>query len=357
MNPVNPVDPASIWWEQIGNSLRFLSQTAIRLRDSHSAAVCLPDGLPWRQAFLDLLDARRAAMGCDRRLIRLPWNPGAQPGQFVLDRLCSPDIAADYWPGQSYGEYLGACARLSLNECCIWVTGIRDKADLMRWSAFLRDYERFALPPQHRAVFLLEYSGEAPEHPGIDRIEYRVQSYDCRVFCLETAAALNNTALHEYQAELAQHIGGADPELCAALLTRGAALIHDPAAATEEVLRSCHNSDGNLFPGFSAQQISSAARKAATALLFPLLEQYRLDFVTAHQASLCCRLPITGSNGERITDPFDLEIGQLRHIIGTLGDSIPAAECETIRLCHRVRNLLAHNKRVPCEDVRRVLAL
>lgn len=351
------MNTAAIWWEQIGNSLRFLSRTAALFRDSRSAILHMPDGLPWRQEFYDALDQRRTAMGCDRRLIRLGWTPSTEPGQFVLDRLCDSDVAANYWPGQRYGEYLASCKSLSLRECCVWITGIHDKADLMRWSAFIQLYDRCAGSPERRAVFLLEYDGEAPERPGIDRIEYRVQSYDCRVFCLETAAALDNTTLPVYQAELAQRIGGADPEFCAALLTQGAALLHDPAAAVPEAVRTCRRRSGEAFAALTEQQISSAARKAATALLFPMLEQYRLDFVTAHQAALRCRLPITGSNGETVTDPFDLELGELRHIIGTLGDSIPAAESETIRLCHRVRNLLAHNKRVPCEDVRRILAL
>ncbi len=351
------MNPSTIWWEQIGNSLRFLGRAAAQLRDHRSALLILPQGLPWRQTFQDALDARRTAMGSDRRLVRLRWHPGADPGALLLETLCDEAVAAEYWPGQSYGEYLASKRDLALNECCVWVTGIHSKADLARWTDFIRVYERFAQPPELRAIFLLEYCGEAPEQPGIDCIEYRVRDYDCRVFCLELAAALQNTELTAYQAELALRIGQSDPEFCAALLEQGAALLRSPSDTVGAVTRQGLRSSGEAFPLLTDQQITSAVWKAATVLLFPILEQYRLDFAARHQAALRCRLPISNSSGESITDPFDLEIGPLHYVVSALGEAIPAGEREQIRLCHRVRNLLAHNKSVPCPDIQRVLAL
>lgn len=343
--------PASIWWNQIGNSLRFLTRVSDSMKDCRSAVLHVPVQFPWRSECYGALDIRRSSFGCDRRLARLAWPQGADPGAFLLENLCSPEIAAGYWPGESCAAYLGGLQDIELCDCYVWVTGIHSKSDLSRWTEFIRLYEACAEPSENRAVFLLEYDGDAAEHPGIQRIEYRVESYDCRVFCLETAAALQNTQLLPYQAELAQRIGGNDPEFCAALLQQGDTLLQNPRQAVSDACVICPR-----FPPLTETHINSAAWKAAIVLLFPLLEQYRLDFIARYEPELCRHLPICNSNGEPITDPFDLELGPLCHILATCS-SVSPADCEAIRLCRRVRNLLAHNKPIPCPDIRRVLEL
>ena len=45
-------------------------------------------------------------------------------------------------------------------------------------------------------------------------------------------------------------------------------------------------------------QIVSAVWRAAVVLLFPVLEEYRFDFILRHKTELEKYLPITNSNGE-----------------------------------------------------------
>lgn len=178
-----------------------------------------------------------------------------------------------------------------------------------------------------------------------------MESYDCRVFCLETAAANNNTDMHTYQAELALSIGDGEPELCDALLALGVKLLHDPVKATTELY------DMLGLEERTEQSIISAAWKATIILLFPILEQYGMDFVTKYKEVLARHLPISNSNGDRVTDPCDLEIGPLQYIVSSSGKDFSSDEVDEVKLCRKARNLLAHNKLVPYADVKKILFL
>ena len=208
------MNPGSIWWGQIGNSLRLLTKVTNNLRDCQSAVLQVPQDLPWRQDFYEAIDIRRSSFGGERRMVRLTWENGKEPGEFVLDELCSNRVRADYWPGQTYAEYLGSKSELLMNDYYVWVTGIHSKADVSKWGEFVSQYHNVAKQLDSSAVFVLEYDGPNTDVPGVEKIVYTVENYDCRVFSLEAAAVLGNTELRNYQAELALSICDNNPELC-----------------------------------------------------------------------------------------------------------------------------------------------
>lgn len=345
-----------VWWGQIGNSMRLLTQVANTLRDCRCAVLQVPATFPWRQEFYEAIDLRRSAFSWVRSRVTLAWEPGVKPGELVLRELCSARVHADYYPGMTYAKYLGSLEDLPLNDYYVWVTGIHSQSDLSAWVEFTAEYERTAAALDHCAVFILEYDGPDCAVSGVEHIRYTVKSHDCRVFCLETAETLDNTGAHAYQAELALCIGDGDPELCSALLDTGERLLHAPVRTAMEVLGGC-GSMGQPFRPMTEQQISSAAWKAAIGLLFPIMEQYRLDFVASHRVFLSQYLPIRESNGEMVTDPNDLELGPMSFIVSHAKWGFIPEEAASLALCRRVRNLLAHNKPVPYEDVEKILAL
>lgn len=351
------MNAGAIWWGQIGNSLRLLTKITNSLRDCHSAVLQVPTSLPWRQNFYEAIDIRRSAFSGERRLVRLQWEENTDPGEFILSELCSKATQAEYWPGLSYAEYLVSLDDIVLNDYYVWITGIHGKSDLVKWVEFLTQYTQHAERLEQRAIFVLEYDGAQTDVSGVEKIVYSVENYDCRVFCLEAAAALCNTDLRAYQAELALCIGGNNPELNSALLEKGDKLLFDPVTTATDVMTSGYSSNGMPFVVEPEQKISSAAWKAAIGLLFPILEQYRLDFISGHERTLARHLPISNSNGDRITDPYDLEIGAIQYIVGSASKEFTSLEVENIRLCRKARNLLAHNKPVPYGDVKRILGL
>lgn len=351
------MNPGMIWWGQIGNSLRLLDRIANDLRDRRSAVLRVPGRFPWRETFYEAVDLRRSSFGGERRLRRIPWEEGADPGAYILDKLCSERVRADYWPGQTYGAYLGARDDIVLCDYYVWITGIRSKADMARWVEFITQYIQAAGQAEQRAVFLLEYEGPMMDAPGLDRIDYSVESYDCRVFALETANVLCAAEARAYQAELALSLAGGDPELCCALLQEGERLLRDPVGTALEVCKTALSSSGEPFSALEEQQAASAAWEAALVLLFPILERFRMGFIKRFEGELWRHLPISNSNGDEVRDPQDLDIGPLFHIVTACSKAFSPAMVEAIRLCRHVRNLLAHNKLVPYEDVKKLLEL
>lgn len=351
------MNAGEIWWGQIGNSLRLLTAVTNILRDCRSAVLQLPAALPWRQTFRDTVALRRTALGDNRSMKTIAWRDGADPGAFILRELCPRQVLADYYPGQSCAAYLGRREGLTLNEQNIWVTGVHRREDVQRWIAFLTEYEQASAELPSRAVFLLEYDGPPVPGGGTELLTFHVEHYDCRVFCLESGAALKNASLREYQAELALRIGGADPELSWHLLCAGEELITDPVRTAMDVVSRFRNSEGRSFPQLTEQQIVSAAWRAALVIFLPILEQWRMDFVSRHEPELFRHLPIHNSNGEKVTDPYDLELGALFFISRQPGSPFSQEDRAKIELCRDARNKLAHNKALPREEARQILAL
>ncbi len=351
------MNSGAIWWGQIGNSIQLLNDITNALRDCHSVVLQVPKTIPWKQAFYDAIDIKRAVFSGERRLIRCEWAAGSDPGQFVLEELCSSEICAEYWPGVSYATYLGSLKDIILNEYYVWITGIHSKADIVKWVEFVSQYVQFAEDPKERAIFILEYDGDPYSESAIKQIRYTIEDYDCRVFCLESAAALQNTKLREYQAELAFRIGGNDPELCSALLYAGTELLEAPAETAQRIMNEEYNAQCQHFKMQTEIQINSAVWNASIVLLFPVLEHFRMRFVSQYYEELSRHLPISNSNGDQITDPLDLELGAIYYIVRSSERTFPASEVECVQLCRNARNLLAHNKSVPYSNVAKILSL
>lgn len=345
------MNPGEIWWGQIGNSLRFLTSVTNTLRDCHSAVLQVPQTFPWRQEFYAAVDVRRAGFCAERRLVRLPWEGDEDPGAFVLNEFCTSRTRADYWPGQSYAAYLASKDDIVLNDYYVWIAGIHNKADIVKWADFVSQYSHYSDHTEQRAIFILEYDGPGVDTPSVDRLVYNVENYDCRVFALEASSDLANTNLRNYQAELAICVSGGNPELCYELLAAGNEFLKYPNETTTGVIAKKHNSNGTQYAPMSEMQIQSATWEASIVFLFPILERYRMEFVKENSSALKLHLPINNSNGDSVTDPFDLEIGILCYITSNDTRHFADADIVTLRLCRKIRNLLAHNKTPSYSDI------
>lgn len=348
----------TIWWGQIGNAIRALDELAEHMQDHRSAVIRVPERLCWRQDFYEARDIRRTLYGGGRSIRQIEWCSGDDPGELILQELCPPQVRAAWWPGQHCADYLSGREDLALNEYDVYITGVTEKADLAKWVEFITRYGASGAAPETRAVFLVEYAGPDMDTGPVSQIDCTVEDHDCRVFCLEAAAVLKNAQLREYQAELALRIGGRDPELCWALLKTGEALLRDPAAAARTVAEEALDSTFRPFRVPAEQAVLSAAWRAALVLFLPLVEQWRTDFIVRNADELRRHLPITNSNGERVTEPEDLEVGNLYYIRkNKVGCKFSQQDREKIDLCRHVRNLLAHNKLICTEDAQRIMLL
>lgn len=317
---------------------------------------------------VDSSDIRRALGDLIKHAITLFTSK--QQSSYVKEALALYEKNITFYPSnafavmdvaQCYGYLKKYPLMLEHAEKAVSFPGLAVKQKIAVLSNYLRMtkeyYHYVAKQLESTAVFILEYDGTNTDVPGVEKIVYAVENYDCRVFSLEAAAALGNTELRNYQAELALSICDNNPELCCALLMTGTKLLHNPVQTTVEVVSSSYSSEGLPFVALEEQQIQSSAWEAAIVLLFPVLERYRMNFISKNETELARHLPINNSNGDRVTDPRDLEIGALYYIVSSASKSFEPAEIELIRICRKARNLLAHNRFVPYTDIRTLMPL
>ena len=346
----------SIWWEQLGASRRFVEQIQKHMEAAESVVLHIPATLPWKAAFYTMIDLRKASFSGDRQLQRLEWQPGEDPGSFVLDRLCTRVVRADYFPSQTCAEYLGSRDDILLCDYYVWVTGVDSREDLQSWAEFISVYNHCSSSFTKRAIYIIEYSGPKVPSGQVIQLSFPMDHLDRQVFCLEFASAAQNTPQRDFQAEMALRVGGEDPELSALLIDSGEEFLKDPVSVTQSILQSKRRSDYSLFHQLTKEEICSAVWKANIVLLFPVLEQWRFNLISRYSEILRAHLPIANSNGDKITEPFDIEIGPLL-FMAAQSQLFTKAEYEQLKLCRSVRNKLAHNQLVPYEEVCSVLSL
>ena len=351
------MNAGSIWWEQIGTSLRFVDSIVRHMSDGDPAVIHLRSDIPWRQRFYECIDFRRTSFSGDRRLRRLKWENGMNPGEFVLSHLCSPEVQANYWPGKTYAEYLAEKDDIPLSDYFVWITDIFESEDLENWIDFVNQYMKHQDGYSHRAIFVLEYSGCELESKDIDVVTYSVEKYDCFVFSLESVSSMQNTDLPSYQAELAYGIVGRDPELCHELLKTGKKLLQDPVKTALSVGESSMTSEGKQFSKMNEKKVSSAAWNASVVQFFPVIERFRMTITERYKKELKSRLPVKNSNGEYINDPLDLEIGALYFLLKKHKGLVSYGDWQNVSFCREARNLLAHNKAISYDDAKTLLSL
>ena len=183
-----------VWWRRIGHSIRFAEDVAHAMEDERGLILALPEKMPWKTTFYQVIDEKWRSLHIDRHLERVEWREPvvragkparSEVGSFVLKHLCDPRVAANYFPGRSCAEYLGKNEDLTMNDSYIWVTNIRTRESLQKWVSFVREYESYARSLSRMAVFILEYSGPAQAYDGVPQHTYQAEECHCRVFCLE----------------------------------------------------------------------------------------------------------------------------------------------------------------------------
>jgi len=354
------MNAGSIWWGQIGNSLKLISRISNSLQDCQSAVLHIPENFPWKQQFYDAVDHRRRSFGGERSMIRKQWIPNADPGMFILydlDDLCSPEIQADYWPGQTPAAYLAGRTDAALHDYYIWITGIHSKQDMAKWAEFTSEFTKTVNDVRRSAVFILEYDGSEAAFQNVPVISYHIEEYDCRVYALEASAELENSSLRSYQAEMALSICQCDPELCYELLLLGDKLLKDTEEAVQSVLSEARSTSGKRFPSMTENQIVSAAWEASIILMFPILERVRLHMIDKYDAALNKCLPITNSYDEKVTEVCDLEINNLAFLSNRSGTFFSPYDADMVRFCRSVRNQIAHNRIIPFKDAQKLFGL
>ncbi|MBR1813089.1 MAG: hypothetical protein IJ773_04635 [Lachnospiraceae bacterium] len=356
-----------IWYGRMGKTLRLLEEIRGCLLEERSAILLFPEGIFWEETFAKKV-RQMAGNASAHRMFKELIDTGDDPGRLCLKELCSKAVRDEYWPGEPIGQFLGEKKEITFHNNFLLVRGICSGKSLRAWLSFIEEYEKHVRQDEPSAVFLLEcclkdVEGSLP----VLRCETGLQ--DCHIFCLMAAEEAGTaSAWTDYLAELAYQAGRGNSEFCARLLAQPKELFQNPVqtivACAEgfEFEGGFHGEESGIME--SAKYMEAAESKATSAVwkaqvvqLFPKLEQFRYRFISEHEAGLRHHLPIPDGNGEQITDPFDLEFGNLIYIVHMDGVRFAPSDWEKIQFCRAARNTLAHNKVLTVEEVEQVMRM
>ncbi len=350
-----------VWWKQITSSERFLRGIVDTLLDERNVVLYGSARMPWPHAMRSLA---REALELKRGNRKVLWvdagEIGEGLGEHLMKHSCKSELQAKYRPALGYAKFLADCETSTLPAKYIWIKNA-DADSTKRWIDFIRDYTG-ALRSRTGAVFLLE-AAEGAEEAGKDKAfktfcyEKAINHYDRFVFNLLLAAEVNvgsaSTRIRQYLAELASNVTEGDVELGAECIERGKEFLADPYGA----LRDIRETSGLGVPKALEDTVRHAAWVAQIKQVFPLLEDYRQQFIADYEELIKKELPQPGNDGSMIEEPGDAELGLLWFLFKDKWSPISQAARDKLGKFRDARNRIAHMKLLSLEEMQELCDL
>lgn len=351
-----------IWWRQIPKAHQFRRAITDSLLNDRSVILSIPATIPWWQTLYGLVEESLSLEDpCNR--MQMISCPQEEVGEYLFFHYCEQEKRAGYRRGVSYAAFLAQSEGLVLNNRYLWVRDVRG-GKLEEWTRFITEYNKNFPPNRPHARFLLETPEEEGHRrkavKGLQRLVFSecVDEYDYFAFCaLASTGASVTPALRTYLAELCATLCGKDAELCAACITRGQRFLEEPEKTLREIADDGVRSDGTRFDiRLAGSDVQELIWKSQIRTLFPILQQYRSDFVRRYREKIAASLPITNSFGEVIDDPQDVELGLLVLLVARQCLFISGEEYERLKLFRDARNSLAHMRPVDFSAASEILS-
>ena len=350
----------SIWWNQITKARVFVDDIVQSLLSGKNVALYAPAYLPWRDTFYELVQLKLSEQDPGRTVQHIT-DPDTDVGEFLIEKFCKREKRATYRPSLGSAKFLARSDDIVLNEKYVWVNGI-SAARLGKWVDFVEEYRREMPDYLQPGVFILELApDDKPQrHRNVRCIEDvsfsdAFDAYDRFVFCTLASAGSDVPArMRRYYAELAAELCGEDVELCAQCMQTGERFLQDPCRVVRELCADSTRSDGAPMGQRSGDdKLETLLWKCQLKLLFPMLEEFRMNFIAKHEAALGALLPMLNEqvDGEQYADVQDIELGKLSWLAGSRQLEISEREHNALKLFKDARNSLAHLKALTYEEV------
>ena len=348
-----------IWWSQITKASLFASNVIEALANGTSVVLSLPKHVPWYDTLCDIINDGVIDNGIPRQTYRVDGS--REPGQFLLERFCKPELRLEYRIGKSYAAFLAEQDAITLNSAIVWVENL-DAQSLANWIAFIHEYNKKLPAKRQGGLFLLETRGvdAVASSKKIRCLSFssEISPYDKYTFCtLISASAIVDNKVKPYLAELASTVCGDDVELCAHCIAGGTEFAKDPAKYLTDAAETMYRSDGTGYQmELTEDELRYRIWESQLRMIFPIVERFRMQFVNAHRSDIEKELPITNDFGEVMSVPEDVEIGLLYTL--TKNGAIQMkdnAEFPKLRVFKQARNDLAHLNLLTYETVAEIL--
>lgn len=350
---------SDLWWNRIISSVQYFNLLKEKLSNEINVLIFCKSKFPWKNTFYEKIKTELGNITATRSIRSIRNKSGISPGKVILDSLCSPEIQANFWPGQSYAEYLADIDNITLNNMFVWVEGISTPDDASKWTEFVNEYNSKSKTHSKnckRAVFILECCGNfsfETKSGYFSTIDITPSDFDRHMFCIMNTSEIRcSYTLKQYISELAFNLGENSVELCGLLSSKGLALMENPEIIYKWTCIENHIEDSEIK---SDIEIKSEIIISQIKIIFPILEQNRQILIKKYNDEIKKALPIKNSLGEIVNEPYELELAALLLIVNQSKVSMSPDDKCLLMLCRSIRNKIAHNEILSSAEVKIIL--
>lgn len=353
------MDVKSVWWNKLAVSTELIEGITDALYEKNTVLVNCLKPVPYEDTFFETVKRAISGISSVKTLEVVNDDVADDPGEIILKRFCSAEVQSRYWIDDPYAKFFYSEKSIPLHKRYVWIRGVEGEERLDKWLAFVREYNSFFEndEAEERAIFIFESStGKFSRKRDMGDclcLEYNYDDFDVYKYSVFCVSGLEySSLLKQYLAELVLSLSDNNVELCGALATHG----FDLAQNTLEVFSKEADKKGKSFKASGVgvdDYVKSKMIMAQTKIVFPVLEATRSEIIKKYYSSLCGYLPLRNVFGEAISEPFDLEWTELRHLLNRIPGDIP--EKHVVEECRLVRNQIAHNNVLSYSKILQVL--
>lgn len=306
-----------IWWEQTPNPEHFIKYTANSLLEGN--CILIPDynSIPWTSYFIEKVK-NILTEGNSIKSREEITDDIKNVGKYILDNYCR-NKKNDFRYAVGYAKFIAQQDKIPFHDRFFLIYSNENMLD--EWAKFIEEYKQLR-GEKPKAVFLLLLETEdydikkISNRKGIEIYSFKdsINEYDRMVFAMLASYSLKcSSLLKTYLTELACNVAGDNIELCSECLQKHEDFLKDPVHVIKNIIENETDSNGNRFV-FSKtdDEIDQAVWTAQIRTFYPLLEEYRRDFIKKYRDTIETHLPITTSSfEEKIEEPEEIGLGIL----------------------------------------------
>ncbi len=347
-----------VWWERVPNAMAFVHDITESLLAEKSVILQSGQSIPWHDSLVEQIKDAVTQMNSSKRFEII--RHADEPGPYLLNEFCKAEKRAAYRPTKSFARFLAESDDIVLHSRYLWIYP-DSTSDLDKWSAFASEYIKERGKNKDTAVFILEWEGERikASRKGIRAVSFDdyINEYDRMVFSMLASSSVREPlVIKNYLAELASNVAGNDIELLASCLKKHAEFLQNPYNVVRAIADSEYRSDGSdySYEG-TIEDIEHYIWKAQIKTIYPLIEEFRGNFVGRHSLAISKELPITSAYGEIYDDPKDVELGTLVYMVDNGKITLTSQDYFRLKKFKDARNRLSHLNVLTAEEIKELI--
>lgn len=346
-----------IWWERVPNTMAFINDIVNNLLNEKSIILHCSENFPWYLHMVRVITETVKQQSSTKSFENISGVDN--PGEYLLQEFCKSSKRAEYRPTKTYAGFFSESEDIIIHSRYFWVK-VQKKSQLEAWTKFVSDYVKERGKGRTCAVFILEWIGDAliQAKKGLKFISLDdyVNGYDRTVFCtLAASAVTEHSFIKDYLTELAVNVIGNDMELCAICLENYRDFLQNTYNMVQEVVHSRVRSDGSGFVyAKNEEEVNHLIWLAQIKSVYPLLEEYRENFVQKYAAEIKQNLPIKASYDQMYNEPSEVELGTLKYMADKALLALSIKEKEQLTIHKEARNKLSHLSPLTLDEIKKL---